>query len=432
MLIDWIHWLRSLPPDKLFWLLWPVLLLDAPRYALVAVYVWLSDIAASLLSWFSSFGTRDKPGDLRFEHCPSVCAIIAGLNEAASLDATLQSLWGTYPRLSIVVVDDGSSDGMAQIANVFAREHSGVSVVRKQARGGKSSALNSALPFSNAEILVCVDSDSFVGPNAIWEIVQPFQDPSVGAVSGSVMGRNPFVNWLSWAQAFEYLRCIFLGRMFTSQAGILGIVSGAFGAYRRSAVDRMLGWDVGPGEDGDLTLRLRKAGYQVVFAPYAQCFTNLLTSVRPLLKQRRRWEWAVVTFECRKHIDMANVFSSNFRMSNLMMLCDRWLFNIVLQYLFCGALIWSFVHWHEDTWKQYLLCYVAYTLLELIPLSVVLYYSNDRRRDSLIGLIAPLMPAYYLVLRLVTIFAVTEELLVRRSFRDAFVPKHVRESTWHW
>jgi cellulose synthase/poly-beta-1,6-N-acetylglucosamine synthase-like glycosyltransferase len=424
---DWIHWLTSLPADQLFWLLLPILLLDAPRYAFGSLAVWVWDCVDGLANLF-----RGRSNIERLRHCPSVCAVVAGLNEADTLEATLHSLWGSYPRLHIVVVDDGSSDGMSDVACAFARQHAGVVVVCKPRRGGKSSALNCALPFTEAEILVCVDSDSQLGEEAIWEIVQPFADARVGAVSGSVIGRNPFNNLMTWLQAFEYLRCIFVGRMLTSRLGILGIISGAFGAYRREAVERMLGWDVGPGEDGDMTLRLRKAGYKIVFAPYAQCYTNLLTSLPRLLRQRRRWDWAVVTFECRKHVDMANIFSPNFRFSNLCMLMDRWLYNILLQYLFWAYLVWCLSHLHEHTGKQFFLYYLVYLALELVQLGVILFYARDRVRVLAIGLVAPLMPIYYLMLRLVTLLAVSEELLTRRSFRDTFVPRHVRDATWHW
>jgi cellulose synthase/poly-beta-1,6-N-acetylglucosamine synthase-like glycosyltransferase len=113
-------------------------------------------------------------------------------------------------------------------------------------------------PFARAEIIVCVDTDSHLQPHAIWEIVQPLADPEVGAVAGTVLARNAETNLCTWLQAAEYLRTIFVGRMLSSRLGVLGIVSGAFGAFRREAVERLKGWDVGPGEDGDLVLRLRR------------------------------------------------------------------------------------------------------------------------------------------------------------------------------
>ena len=424
---QWLQWVNSLSPAELLWVLAPILMMDAPRYALGTLAVWLCDFCEHLsnIVW-----GREETGN--FAHQPRCCAIVAGLNEADSLGQTLGSLSGAYPNLQIVVVDDGSTDGMSEVASLFARTHADTTVVRKPDRGGKSSALNAALPFTDAEILVCVDSDSHLGEGAIWEIVQAFVDPKVAAVSGTVLVRKPFVNLLTWIQALEYYRCIFLGRMFTSRLGILGIVSGAFGAYRRDAILQVGAWDVGPGEDGDLTLRLRRAGYDVVFAPYAQCFTNPVRKMGPLSKQRRRWEWAVITLECRKHIEMANPFRADFRFSNFVMILDRWFYSIVLQYGFLAYVIWLAFHPHPYLVYQFLLFYVVYLGMEILQLMILLFYCDQRWRILAIGAVFPCMPFYYIWMRFVTIWAITEELLIRRSYKDNFVPERVRNVTWHW
>ncbi|MBN2216227.1 MAG: glycosyltransferase family 2 protein [Pirellulales bacterium] len=408
-------------------LLLPILFLEIPRYTLGAVALCLGHMLYQLFNYcFRS------PSPCVFDYCPTITVVVAGLNEAKTLPHTLESLWGTYPRMNIVVVDDGSTDEMTSIAQSFADAHEGVIVLSRAERGGKSSALNYALPFADDEIVVCVDSDSHLAPNALWEIVQPFRDPRVGAVSGTVLARNAFCNLVTWLQAFEYLRCIFLGRMFASKIDILGITSGAFGAFRREALDRVGGWDVGPGEDGDLTLRIRKSGYRVLFAPYAQCFTNVPTHFWRLLKQRRRWEWAVITFECRKHVDMGSPLSPNFRFANLLLLIERWTFNVLLTFLFWAYLVWLAFHWHANVPLQLFTYYVIYVALDFLTLGVILYYSLDPKRDLIIGLIAPLMPFYQFVLRAVSLWAITEEIFVRSSFRDTFVPEHVRNATWHW
>ena len=427
MINGFLNWAASLSPNELAWLLAPILMLDAPRYALGTIAVWFCDFCAQLRSSFTGCDS-----ERRFDHQPRCCAIVAGLNEADSLGQTLDSLAGSYPALEIIVVDDGSTDGMSDVASQFAKRHHNTTVVRKPDRGGKSSALNAALPFTEADVLVCVDSDSHLGEGAIWEIVQPFVDPRVAAVSGTVLVRKPFVNWLTWIQALEYYRCIFLGRMFTSRLGILGIVSGAFGAYRREAILQVGAWDVGPGEDGDLTLRLRRAGYDVVFAPYAQCFTNPVTQAGRLSKQRRRWEWAVITLECRKHIEMANPFRADFRLSNLVMIVDRWIYSIVLQYAFLVYLFWYVAHLHPNAHYQLLLFYLVYLLFEVLQLGILLYYCAEKKRILMIGAVFPLMPFYYIWMRFVTLWAITEELIIRRSYKDNFVPEHVRKVTWHW
>ena len=169
-----------------------------------------------------------------------------------------------------------------------------------------------------------------------------------------------------------------------------------------------------------------------MFKPYAQCLTNLPTSFWSLIKQRRRWEWAIVTFECRKHIDMANIFSPNFRLSNLALLVDRWLYSIVLQLIFWPYLVWMLLNTHEHFGKLMVFYYLCYLMLKLVQTALIFYYSTDRRRDMTVMLIAPLMPFYHLIQRGVSCWAIFEEMLTRRSFRDGFVPKHVREVTWHW
>ena len=424
MFTDWTHWLLSMPRDQFFWLLLPLLLIDLPRYSLGLSLMCLWDMFRELISG----GDEARA----YEFCPSVSLVIAGLNEGDTIGQTLASIWGTYPRMEIIVVDDGSSDPMTEISQEFARHHAGVLVLTKPHRGGKSSALNFALPFATGEVVVCVDGDSLLSDGAIWEIVQPFSDAEVGAVSGAVVARNPFTNLCTWCQGYEYLRCIFVGRMFAARMDVLGVISGVFGAYRRSALQRVMGWDVGPGEDGDLTLRLRKAGYRIEFQPYAQCKTNLPARWWTLIKQRRRWEWAAVTFECRKHVDMGNIFSPNFRLSNLGVLLDRWVFNVLLVYLLWGYAIWVCFHLHEDSWKQFLLYYVCYLASDVVILAIVLYYSTERWRDLLVGLALPFTPFYNLLQKAVSLWAITEEILSRRSFRDGFVPEHVRQATWHW
>jgi biofilm PGA synthesis N-glycosyltransferase PgaC len=426
MLTDWISWLCSVPQTELLLLLCPIFLFDTPRYLFGSLAMWIWDFIQEAL-----VPVRGKEL-LSFDYCPSVCVVVAGLNEADGLERGLANIWGSYPRLEIIVVDDGSSDGMSQVAQDFAKSHSGVRVVTKR-RGGKSGAMNTALPLTKAEVIVIVDADSGLARDAIWEIVQPLTDPKVGAVSGSVLVRNSQRNLLTRIQSFEYLRSILLGRMLSSRLGVLGIISGAFGAFRRSALDRVGGWDGGPGEDEDIVLRLRKVGYAIEFAPYAECYTDVPESLKVLTKQRRRWEWAVITFESRKHIDMANPRNANFQWSNLMLFIERWVFNMFLPlwfwvYLLFMVMTVDMVYFANLSVAYYLIFATAETLLWLI----VLYYSNNRARDIRCFWILPILPFYQMMQRCVTSWALLEEMLTRRSFSDSFVPAHVRRTTWKW
>lgn len=406
----------------------PFLLFDGLRYTVSMGGMVLFDCIRD--SWRSLLGKKFPPD---FSYCPSVAVMIVGLNEGDTIEHALESIYGTYPRMEIFVVDDGSTDGMAEKALRFARKHNGVTVLSRKERGGKSSAMNMPLPMITAEVVVVIDSDSHLADGAIWHLVQPFKDPRVGAVSGCVSARNPFVNLVTFLQAFEYRRSIFVGRIFLSRLDILGIVSGALGAFRKEALDRVGGWDVGPGEDGDLTIKFRKCGYKIAFKPEATCLTNTPTNWWALIRQRRRWEWAAITFECRKHIDAGNPFARHFQFKDFLMLMERWLFNFILVY--AGVFYWIYI-WFEFSPRTigYLVFtfYLAYLFCEFVQLLMLLYYSPNRRSDLVLGLASPLMPIYYAFQKVVTCWAITEELFFRRSFRDNFVPKRVREATWHW
>ncbi len=427
MLIDWIHWISSLHVEELPLVFFGVLFVDGPRYALAQVLVCIWD--------FVMAGARRLRGtstDGSFDHCPSVCVVLAGYNESDTIDASLRSIWGSYPRLEIIVVDDGSEDAMYSVAQRYAADHEGILVLRKPDRGGKSSCVNFAVNYTRADIIVIVDTDSHLAPAGLWEIVQPFEDPRVGAVSATVLARNAFTNLITCFQAHEYLHSIFVGRIASARLGVLSVCSGAFGAFRRLAVERAMGWDVGPGEDGDLTIRMRKAGYKIAFAPYAQCFTNLPETWWGFFKQRRRWNRGAIRYKCRKHIDMAFFWSPNFRFTNFLVLLNIWFYSIVCLYGFWFVALMTVIRHSEDLWPILVATYFAYLGVHAAQTAVVMYYSNSRLRDALICSILPLVPVYQFYRKVVRLVSVTEELFFRKSFEDNYVPPKVREATWHW
>ena len=406
----------------------PFLIFDGVRYSIATGVMVLYDALVGM--WRTFTGQLDEEEDW---YCPSVAVMIVGLNEGDTIAHALESVYGTYPKMELYVVDDGSTDDMAANAAEFAKTHTGVTVLSRKLRGGKSSAMNMPLPLIKSEVVVVIDSDSHLAPGAIWNIVQPFRDPKVGAVSGSVSARNPFVNLCTWLQAMEYRRSIFLGRILLARLDVLGIVSGALGAFRKSALDKFGGWDVGPGEDGDLTIKFRKAGYKIAYTPEASCLTNVPTKFSTLTKQRRRWEWAAITFECRKHVDAANPFNKHFRFLDFLMFLERWTFNFVLVYL-------SVVYWIYVLCSRQLLVvgylailfYIVYVICDLFQVAMLLFYSDKKLQDLKLGLISPFMPIYYGYQKVVTLIAITEELFLRKSFESNFVPERVRKATWHW
>jgi len=428
VLTDWIHWLTCLHPDQLVAVLGALLFIDTPRYGLSKLVMCMWDMGRDFCCWVR--GVSEIP---EHTYCPSVCVVIAGYNEEKNIGAPLQSIWGTYPRLEIIVVDDGSTDRMVDAAHRFASHHAGVSVLRLPNRTGKSPALNMALLHTKAEVIIGLDADAELGPDAIWEVVQPLIDPRVGIVSGAVLGRNPFVNLATWFQAYEFLHSVFVGRILMARLGILGISSGAFSAIRRTALDQGFGWDEGSSGDLDLTLRIRKAGHKVAFAPYAECYTDGLPSWWALIKQRLRWDRSVgIRNHSRKHIDMAYFWSRNFRMRDFLVLLESWYFSLFCMYGIWAWFVWLL--WQRPEGSGYMLftLYLCYLVFEIVQIFSALYYTNHLARDLLICAVFPLVPIYQLVLLTVRLVATTEEIFLRTSYAESFTPARIRNATWHW
>lgn len=427
MLMDWLHWLQEIRPEELALVLILLLVVDAPRYAWSAVAMACWDIMRTICG--TVLRRRRRPP--RFSvYRPTVSVLIAGYNEADTIARTMASVRGNYPGLQTVVVDDGSTDDMYGAALAFATGKTDITVIRRQHRGGKSSALNLGLFYVTGEIVVCVDADSQVSTGAIEELVQPLKDPAVAGVSGTVVAWNPFVNLATWLQAYEYRQTIFVGRMARGRIGLLGIVSGAFGAFRTEYLRQTGGWDVGPGEDGDLVLRLRKAGYRISAAPCATCRTNVPVTWPRLFRQRCRWDRTVITFECRKHADLGSLFNRNFRWSSFLIVLERWIFGVVCLYTFwlyglSGAILGS-----ARPFCLLALLYACSLILELVQLLVLLMYSDRIRNDLALSVVIPLYPLYQIFIKAVDLVALSGEILVRDSGRDDFVPERVRAATW--
>ena len=152
----------------------------------------------------------NKEEQLTFGHCPSVSVVIAGYNEAGTVGATLASLWGTYPRLEVIVVDDGSEDDMAEVAESLLTATSGSGLPAAAGRRAVGTQFRPGIRHGRGcRLRRCRLASGDRGDST--GIVQPLQDPRVGAASAAVLARNPFTNLATWFQAYEYLNTIFVG-----------------------------------------------------------------------------------------------------------------------------------------------------------------------------------------------------------------------------
>ncbi|MEU6201241.1 bifunctional polysaccharide deacetylase/glycosyltransferase family 2 protein [Streptomyces sp. NPDC047061] len=215
-----------------------------------------------------------------------VSVIVPAYNESAGIEAAVRSLVASDHPVEIIVVDDGSTDGTADLVESLGLP--GVRVIR-QRNAGKPAALNTGLAAASCDLVVMVDGDTVFEPDAVRTIVQPFADPGVGAVSGNakVVNRGGLLG--RW-QHIEYVVGFNLDRRLFDLAECMPTVPGAVGAFRRRALLALGGvGDATLAEDTDLTMALCRAGWRVVYEEGAVAWTEAPASLGALWRQRYRW-----------------------------------------------------------------------------------------------------------------------------------------------
>ncbi|MFE5997349.1 bifunctional polysaccharide deacetylase/glycosyltransferase family 2 protein [Streptomyces sp. NPDC056454] len=220
-----------------------------------------------------------------------VSVLVPAYNERACVGATVRSLAVSEHPIEIIVIDDGSTDGTADL--VEAMRLPGVRVVRQQ-NAGKPAALNNGIRQARYDIVVMMDGDTVFEPATVRELVQPFGDPRVGAVAGNakVGNRDSLIG--AW-QHIEYVMGFNLDRRMYDLLGCMPTIPGAVGAFRRDALERVGGMSEDTlAEDTDVTMALHRDGWRVVYAENARAWTEAPESVQQLWSQRYRWSYGTM------------------------------------------------------------------------------------------------------------------------------------------
>ncbi|WP_316571715.1 polysaccharide deacetylase family protein [Neobacillus sp. YIM B06451] len=227
---------------------------------------------------------------------PLVSVVIPAFNEERVIKKTIESIMKSdYPNLEIIVVDDGSKDKTSLTVSENFSEHENVHLVHKK-NGGKASALNEGAKTAKGEILIAVDADTNVTPEAISFLVRHFEEGQIAAVSGNVRVGNRR-NLLTIWQHIEYVTGFNIEKRAFATQNCLTVVPGAIGAWRKQVVEK-LGYfsDDTLAEDTDMTLKILREGYKVTVEEKAVAYTEAPKTLRDFLKQRFRWTFG--TLQC--------------------------------------------------------------------------------------------------------------------------------------
>ena len=273
-----------------------------------------SIIAAMFLLTRYLFATFYRPVRIDPNYTPGVSIIIPCFEEEEWIQRTVHSCINQdYPvdKLEVIVVDDCSKDHSAErVEEIIAKlkeadtgDHAyrvaeRIRFFRQSANLGKRDAMARGAREARHELLVFVDSDSFLDPFAVRNIVQPFKDKEMGGVSGRTDVANTYTNALTKMQAVRYSIAFRVMKAAEGYFDAATCLSGPLSCYRRDLVlkymdawlnQRFLGQKATFGDDRSMTnfiLRHNRTTYQ----DSAVCMTIVPRSYKVFLRQQMRWK----------------------------------------------------------------------------------------------------------------------------------------------
>ncbi|MBI2646903.1 glycosyltransferase [Candidatus Woesearchaeota archaeon] len=303
------------PMDEFFSIRLVILLLFAP---IIIKYV----IHLLIAPWYpivEFFRSKKQP----VEHVPSVSVIIPSWNEGVGIVKTIQSVIDTnYPKLEIIVINDGSTDNTHDVVLQFIDTHNSnpkkncIPIKYKYVQnGGKARALNFGTSMALGDIVITIDADSVMDSNAIKNMVKHFTNPRVASVAGNVAIGN-CTKPIGLIQQLEYLYGFYFKRA-ESLMNAVYIVGGAAAAYRKKIVVDLGGFDETIiTEDIELSTRLQDKGYRVRYAADAIVYTEGPSNFKGLFNQRLRWKFGrLLTFYKYRHLFFSFNKKHNFYLS---------------------------------------------------------------------------------------------------------------------
>ena len=305
-----------------------------------ATYLFLS-VAVGAWQLYHMDKMRTIKNELKHDFYFPVSILVPAYNEEVTIMDSVESLLKLDYRLyEVIVVDDGSKDNTAQvlidhfhmkpvtrpirlaipckpIEAIYEAPGTKVklTLIRK-ANGGKGDALNVGINASQYPYFICIDADSMLQRDSLERIIQPaMEDDDIVAVGGlirvaqcireeeGVLTYHLPWNFIASMQVMEYDRSFLASRILLDGFNGNLIISGAFGLFKKDVVVAAGGYATNTlGEDMELVAKLHVycrnnlQRYSIRYEPNAVCWSQAPSSLKDLMKQRRRWHQGL--FQC--------------------------------------------------------------------------------------------------------------------------------------
>jgi hyaluronan synthase len=348
-------------------------------------------MGSALLGFRTVLWMRYRPfPSSSFSAAPSLTVVIPAYNEGPMVIKSIESVANAfYPRerLEIFVVDDGSTDDTWHHIRAAASRYPGlVHPIRQPQNRGKRAALEMGFRRAHGDVIVTMDSDSVIDPDALLAITGPFRDPRVGAVAGKVTVYNregfiPRMLHVQYTLSFDLMRAV------ESSYGTVYCCPGALTAYRSPIVHQVLdswmqqtflGSRCTYGEDRALTNMILESGYNTVYQRSAHVHTMVPAKYAQLCRMFLRWDRSYI----REEIQFMRVVWKRPLGPRVIALFDRLITNSRLPVNYVSlVLLASLVA------SNPLIIFRVLTVIGVVALFNMLYYlRSEPSKDFLFGI----------------------------------------------
>ncbi|MDP3963892.1 MAG: glycosyltransferase [bacterium] len=283
---------------------------------IVSAMFYKQSYASLLLGGRPDIRSRDAGLLANYAYEPQVTFVIPCKNEEGAIRKTIsQCFLADYPaeKIEVIVINDGSTDRTGAILDELATEYQNLVVIHWKVNRGKRHGMAEGFKRARGEIIVQLDSDSYIVPDTFRQLIRPFENAKIGAVCAHADPENIDTNVLTKMQAAYYFMSFRILKAAESTYGAVFCCSGCSSAYRKDIVlpimdewlgETFLGLPVTWGDDRGLTNWVLKRGYRTVYTDEALARTIVPETLKQFLKQQVRWKkgWLVNSIFASKFI----------------------------------------------------------------------------------------------------------------------------------
>ena len=376
-------------------------------------------LVIGILALIEKMGHRRVPFP---EPPPGVTVLIPAHNEELVILQTVNSvLASNYPDMHVIVVNDGSTDMTGDLLDSHFGDDQRVRIIH-QVNRGKAEALRRAMSEAQTEVVVTIDADTEIEPEAIRLLTRHFADPQIAAMAGNVKVGNRS-RWLTRWQALEYITSQNMEKRAFHLLNCITVVPGALGAWRKSAIEAVGGITADTvAEDADLTLAIRRLGWRIGYDEEAVAWTEAPDTAKILVRQRFRWTFGTLQAFWKHH---DTLLRPKYGTLGLIALPNIFVFQLalplispIIDFVFLGSLaVWGLmqlhiswmlqVNWATADLVRSVLFFFGFLLIDM--LTCVIAFALEKEEDWTLLIPVLLQRFYYRQLMYVVLFRSVKE-----------------------